>query len=237
MKWKITKDEYEALPEHFKDEYKLSGDSATLTVDGLDTKAAEKFEAERTRRRDAEKARDKAVGELETFKDGDDRPALVAKYEKDLAKEKKRAEDAEGKFTNHMRSTTLNSAAQDLAQKLSPTNAKILMPHILSRLDVDMTDPSAPKAIVLKDGKPSEATLDDLRKEMVADKDFAGIVVASQATGGAASKQADAGRRGLPTAPGNPPTSGATTPNLGDMPAKDLAARIRANRVAQGLEG
>ena len=237
MKWKITKEEYEALPEHFKDEYKLSGDNATLTLEGLDTKAAEKYEGERSKRRDAEKAAAKAIADLETFKDGDDRPSLIEKHERAIAKEKARADGAEQKHTKYLKDTTLNATARDLAAKLSPTNAKVLLPHILSRLDVDMTDPDAPKPVVLMDGKASDKTLEDLRKEMVADKDFSGIITVSQASGGAASKQTDTGRRGLPSGAGTPPNSGEQAPNLGNLPAKDLAARIRSNRAAQGLEG
>lgn len=237
VKYAITKEEYEALSPELKAEYKESGDGYKLDVSGIDAKAQDKLEGERSKRRDAEKRAKDAEDALETFKEGDDRPAIVAKAEKDVKKEKDRADKAEAKFTEKVRKDALGNTALTLAETLSKTNAKVLLPHINTRLDVDMTDPDNPKVIVLDAaGKPTDKKVDDLKAEFLANKDFSGIISASQSTGGAASKTVGSGRSGLPTGGASPQNNSATPPRLDKMSHRDLASHITAQRRERGLE-
>ena len=236
VKWKITKDEFDALSPELQGEYKVDGEGYKLDVTGIDVKANEKVDAERDKRRAAEKKAKDAEDALDAFKEGDDRPSLVANHEKALKKEKDAREAAEKKYTDKVRKDALGNTANTLATALSATNAKVLLPHINGRLDVDMTDPDNPKVVVLDaDGKKTDKTVDDLKAEFVANKDFSGIITGSKATGGAASKSVDTGGSGHPSRPGFTPPTG-NTPNLANASSADLVKHIEARRAARGQE-
>lgn len=235
VKYNITKEEYAALSPELQAEYRESGDGYKLDVSGIDLKAADKLEGERSKRRQAEKEKKDAEDALEAFREGDDRPAMQAKHEKDIKKEKDRAEAAEKKYTDKVRKDTLGDTANTLATALSGTNAKVILPHITSRLDVDMTDPENPKLVVLgADGKPTDKKIDDLKAEFLANKDFAGIVIASRASGGGASKSGESGRSGLPSGGAAPFTNTGNKAPLDSLSNRDLIAEVEARRAARG---
>lgn len=103
-----------------------------------------------------------------------------AKLEKVEAKYKT---DLEG-VTGHLREAHTTTAARALAAKLS-ASPDLLLPHILARLAFDM-DGGTPKTRVLKDGKLSELTIDDLEKEILASPTFAPVLIGSRGSGGGA---------------------------------------------------
>src|SRR5690606_4049932 len=91
----------------------------------------------------------------------------------------KEANEQLAKKDEYIKKTLLESAAKDVAA--IATSPSILMPHVKSRLTVDF-DGDEPKIKVLdKEGKASSASLDDLKKEFVANKEFSSIIVASKA--------------------------------------------------------
>lgn len=82
----------------------------------------------------------------------------------------------------------VRSVAESIAMKVakSPTEVPLFIPHILPRLAVEITDGEARTRVLDADGKPSAASLEDLQKEILANKMFAAVLMGSQATGGGA---------------------------------------------------
>ena len=234
VRYKITKEEFDALSPEMQKEYNAKDSHYILDLAGIDLSGATKYESERDKRRAAEKKAKDAEDALETFKEGDDRATMLERHNRDLKKEKERGDKAEERAKGLSRKYELESAADKLSEKLNPKLAKVMRPHVMARLDMDYTDPDAPKLVVLdKDGKASTATTDDLYKEFVANKDFAGIVVTSQATGGVPPRTDVPRDRGNPGPLGNlspPPRgndAGAARP-FSQMGGKDLLATIEA---------
>lgn len=238
VKYSITKEEFDALSPELKAEYKESGDAYKLDVSGIDAKAQDKLDGERSKRRDAEKKLRESEDAMELLKEGDDRSAIVAKADRDVRKAQGERDTAQATLLVVQKRNTTEKDANELATKLNPKAVKVILPHIMSRLDVDMTDPLSPKTVVLGlDGKPSGKTLDDLRAEFVANVDFAGIIVATSATGGAASRPGATGGSGQPSRPGAfPIIPGANRPDLGRMTATDLAAHVTNVRRSRGQD-
>lgn len=90
-----------------------------------------------------------------------------------------------------IQSITVGAEAKSLAAELAiDGSAAVLMPHIESRLAMDVRDgkpvmkDGRPVLKVLKDGKPSAMTLDDLRAEIEGMPAFAPILKGSKASGG-----------------------------------------------------
>lgn len=101
---------------------------------------------------------------------------LTGKYQPELEMKDKLLQDA-----------TVNATANSLANEIGiPGSAKALLPHIKSRLKMDIKDGKAVTVVTGPDGKPSAYTLDDLKQEFINDAAFAPLIVGSKATGGGA---------------------------------------------------
>lgn len=235
LKYLITKAEYDALKPELQVVYSdETDDQYKLGVTGIDLKAQDKLEGERGRRRAADKKAADLQAEIDTMKEGDDRPALIAKHERDMAKLKGEKEKSDNTLLTVQKKSTLDRDAAALAKELSPAHTTLLMPHILSRLDVDLTDPLNPRTVVLVDGKASDKKLSELKAEFLANKEFSGIVVASSATGGAASRPGATNRSGMPS--GAAPQNNAPADLSKPEARAGMIDRIRAGRQARGLE-
>lgn len=217
LAFKINKAKYDALSDDMKAEY-IAGDKDgefVLDVSGLP-------EPEDTgplkRALESEKEKHKATkGELATAKqtiaEFPDVEALKTNHEKEVGKYKKFTESA-----------LIDGVANEIAGKIS-TAPKLLAPHIKARLVADMTG-DEPVTKVLKDGKPSDMTIDQLREEVVANPDFKAILIGSKASGG-----------GAPKAPAKPlgggaPKDGEQVTDLSKAPASALVERIQARKAA-----
>lgn len=138
--------------------------------------------AAKAARREAE---EKAKAEAEELaRKGGDVAALEkswqAKLDKALAESADAIKDRDGRLVD----LTVNATAQRLAAELSvPGSADVLLPHIKSRLAYA----DGKLSVLDGDGKPSASTVEELAKEIAANKAFAPLIVASHATGGGAS--------------------------------------------------
>lgn len=116
--------------------------------------------------------------------------ALERSYTKKLADREKELTTENQTLTEAVREATVTREASALASKIAGDNSKILLPHILPRLSVELVKSgtkTVPEVrVVGADGKPSALTIADFEKEIVADPTFSAIVVASKASGGSA---------------------------------------------------
>lgn len=88
-----------------------------------------------------------------------------------------------GSLKNIMVDNVAIQAANDIACEGS---AVVLLPHIRARLAMESVDGVPVTRVLGPDGKPSAATIEELKAEFVANPAFAGIIAGSKASGSGA---------------------------------------------------
>lgn len=167
---------------------KVEGIPQGEDVAGLKAKVEEllnekKAAAQKAREAEAETKR---IAEEAARKSGDVE-ALEKSWQEKLAKrEQELTADRDG-LSSQIKALTVGRAATDLSSELAvPGSAKALLPHIERRLSMDVRDGQAVVTVLDANGKPSAATLDELKAEIASDPVFAPLIAASKATGGGA---------------------------------------------------
>lgn len=189
LKYKIDAATYAALPEAVKVEYRAEGDSFILGVEGIDT--ADELRRARDRERDAaanERRRreglETQLAELQPKIEGV--AALESSFNEKLETERTAAKAREAALTAVLHTHVVGKTAADLARELAPQADALLLPHITSRLNLDLTTGTPVLRVLDAAGKPSAATLDELKTEFATNPAFSSIIVASKASGGGA---------------------------------------------------
>jgi hypothetical protein len=160
----------------------------------VDELLAEK-KADHAKRKEAEEAARLAAEEI--ARKAGDVGALEKSWQDKLASTTA-DKDAEIKRLNDsLTGVLVDSVASQLASDLAiQGSANVLLPHIRARLAVDYTDGKPVTRVLDAAGKPSAATIDELKAEFAATPAFAPIVAGTKASGGGAS---GAGRGGAAT--------------------------------------
>lgn len=233
LKFRITKSQYEKLSEDFKAEYQADGDSHfKLDVSGIDDPAELRRAKERAEARAEELG--ETVTELETkvttleasqTKEGRDAQNIdkrwKTKYDRDIASKDEEIATRD----NFIRESLVETAATALAVEISTVPA-LMSKTIKERLTVDFSGDKPKVAILGADGKPDPAlTMTKLREEIVANKDYAPILVGNKATGG------DAQRGRLPA--GGATSATGKDVDVNSLSNDDFAARVRARKEGQ----
>jgi hypothetical protein len=224
LKFKINKSAFEKLSDEMKNEYIAGENDGEYVLDVSDLPKGEDvgpvkraLEAEKNKSKGLKAQLDEANGKIEAMPNIDE---LKANHEKET-----------GKLKTFADKSLRESVATELAAKISTAPA-LLKPIILARLSVDLSG-DEPKTIVLgPDGKPAaDFTIDKLREELVANKDYKTIMIGSKATGG--------GAPGTGTKPlgGGAPKVGeqedGKVPDLSAMKPDAFAERISARLAAK----
>lgn len=235
LKRSITKAEFDALPKDIQTEYLADGDNYKLDIAGDEDTGALKRAKDREKqlRQEAEDKLKQAQEELDRI-NGDDarKKGDIATLEKSWQKklDDQKAE-YDGKLTKRdaaLKKSLIDDAALKIATKISSAPALIL-PHIKARLQADL-DGDVPATKVLDlNGVVSTATLDDLEKEIIANKEFSAIIIAGKGSGGSTKNDQN---RGSATK-----TNFTNTNNDAPIPAhkqsaKDLAAALKERKEA-----
>ena len=196
LKRKINKETYEKLSDEMKTIYTASGDDYVLDAeDAKELKNAK--DQEKQRAKDLQTELDSLRAKLEAIED--EKAQEIAKKTGDLAAlEKSWKEKAEKEKepliaeNNKLRAAAVKSlvdgTAGVIAQEIA-TVPSLMARAIKDRLTVDFDGDEPTLRVLGPDGKPSALTIDDLKKEFVANKDYSAIIVGSKATGSSASKQ------------------------------------------------
>lgn len=193
LKRKIDKETYEKLNAEIKAIYRASGDDYLLDAEDDSEPSAELKRAkdrEAQNARDEKKRADALQAQIDELTGNDARKrGDIETLEKSW---KEKLENTTKEFTTKLstrdsfiRDTLVDSVAQKLASEISNAPA-VLLPHIKARITADLDGETPTTKILDAQGKPSALTVDDLRKEFVANKDFSSIIVASKASGSAA---------------------------------------------------
>jgi hypothetical protein len=233
IKFKITKTAFEKLSDDLKEAYKADGDHYVLDATGAPepegsaelTRALERIKAERDDLKDELKTTTEKLTAVEkTMTEGDrDVTKLTKRYETKLADQKAEFEGKLGTKDKIIIDGEVERAAEKIASTIS-TSPNVLKPHVLQRLTAEFGEDGRPVVKVLKDGKVSDVTLDKLGEEFVANKDFAAIIRASNASGGRATAPS-----AKPAMPGNSEQA----PDLTKLSTADMVERVRAVKASQ----
>ena len=201
MALKLTVDSLDGLDDGVKTLYKEDNGKFRLDLDGYedttglkaqrDALLNEKKEAQR-KAKEAEEAA-KAAAEEAARKSGDV-SALEKSWQEKLATTETNYKNLNESLTKQIHGLTVGQTATKLAAELAISgSADVLLPHIQSRLTVEIKD-GAPSVRVLDlQGKPTAMTVDELKQEFISNKAFAPLIAASKATGGGASTTNNSG--------------------------------------------
>jgi hypothetical protein len=118
-----------------------------------------------------------------------DLEALEVSYKTKIADVEARGKEVETRLQTSLRGVLVESEAQRLASKLAldADAAELLAESIQRRLAVEIGNDGKAIARVLDSaGKPSAATIEDLEKEIIGTKKYAGLLLGSRASGSSA---------------------------------------------------
>jgi len=188
LKRKVSKEEYEKLSDLLKGEYVEKDGDYVISLDGDDElrrakdnevkNHGETKEALRKLREDMAKLTDntsRRTGDVEALD-----KSWAEKFNTMQTELQGQVNQSNSLVVNTLRDLTTS----EIANKIS--NAPSLMKKILAdriAIEIDGEKPSI--RVLGLDGKPSAMSLDDLQKEIVANKEYAPIIVTSKASGGA----------------------------------------------------
>lgn len=191
-------DSLEGLEEAHKSFYEEKDGKFFLKINGLpqpqsnddglrkkvDELLAEKKAEEQKRKEAEELARKEA--EESARKKGDIDALEKSWSDKYAARENELLDQIKG-LEGQTYKLTVGQTASSLANELAVSGcSSVLLPHITSRLQVETVDGEVKVRVLDTQGKPSAATIDDLKKEFRDNPAFKPLIVASGASGGGA---------------------------------------------------
>jgi len=110
--------------------------------------------------------------------------ALEASWKEKFANETTARDTQIDEYKSMINNMTVGTAANSLANELAISgSADLLLPHIERRLAVEMSEGKPIVRVLGRDGKPSAASLDDLKAELGNNAAYAPILVGSKASG------------------------------------------------------
>lgn len=172
-----------------KFQLKVEGIPQSEDVSGLKAKLEEllgESKAAKAKAREAEEAAKKA--EEERARKAGDVEALENSWREKLTKREQELLSERESLASQIKELTVGRAATDLAAELAVQgSAKALLPHLQARLSMDIRDGKPTVVVLDANGKPSAATLEELKAEFVNDPAFAPLIVGSKASGSGAS--------------------------------------------------
>lgn len=172
-----------------KFQLKVEGIPQGEDVSGLKAKLEEllgESKAAKAKAREAEEAAKKA--EEERARKAGDVEALENSWKEKLTKREQELLSERESLASQIKELTVGRAATDLAAELTVQgSAKALLPHLQARLSMDLRDGKPTVVVLDANGKPSAATLEELKAEFVNDPAFAPLIVGSKASGSGAS--------------------------------------------------
>lgn len=111
--------------------------------------------------------------------------ALKKSYDDKLKEKQTEFDGKYNKLNTLVEKHMLDGKALELATEISTVPA-LMVPHVRGRLKLEEVDGELTIQVLGSDGKPSAHSLDDLRKELLSNKNFAPILIGSKASGGGA---------------------------------------------------
>lgn len=223
LKRKITKAEFDALNEVLKPEYVVKGDGYVLdTDDAAELLTAKQKEVDEHKGTKAE--RDRLQSELDTLKNevarkSGDFGSIEQSYKDKLTAAEKERDDARAETSSVVKSLTVDKLAAEISQM--STVPSLFLPVVAQRLTAEIIDGKAVVRVMGADGKPTAATIDDLKKELASIPEYKHIIKAGSQASGSATPPTNGG-----SAPFNGQQQG-TPKSFSDMKPADLVNQIK----------
>lgn len=161
-------------------------------IQKMDSKITELLDEKKAAKKKADDAIEQARKDAEEAarKSGDVDALDKSWQEKYSKREAELINDFEPKINqlqNLLHKKTVMASAIEIASDLAlPGSAKALLPHIQSRLEMEVKDDEAITVVRGLDGKPSALTLDELKTEIKNEPAFAPLIAGSKSSGGGA---------------------------------------------------
>lgn len=220
MKHKVTAEQYAKMSPEFQAEYSQDADGGfTLSVEGLEDTGA--LRRAKDNEVNARKTAEQKVRDL-TAQLAEATESTTTAVTAEANKHKATTE----KLSSFARNALVNSVASQLASSISDSPS-LLVPVITARLMADIDADVPVTRVIGADGKVSKATLDDLKAEIVANKEYSGIIRVSKTSGGGATRQPSNGGAGQHQQQQKPNEQA----NLAKMSPKDLVAEVKARQA------
>lgn len=203
FKRKLTKAEFEKLTEVQQQLYIADGDNYILNIE--DTafenlkieKANLKKELDEYKEKEVERiaaaeerVRKKAEDDYKKAKSDKDIETVEKSWSDKYSKLETQFNDLTLKHNDYVKSSLINAEVNRIANEIS-TVPDVILPHIKSRLDVDLTGEQAKLFVLDKQGQRSALTVDELSKEFIDNPSFSAIIKASSANSGASNRPFD----------------------------------------------
>lgn len=196
LKYKITKEEFDALDPLIQAEYKGDGAGYVLDTDvqNQDTSALVnahqrvKDELRTYREQEAERLRlaeERIREELRTSGNTTELERRMVEERETLRREK---DEQLNRRTQQLSRVLVQDRAAALARELSGAAWQVMLPHVQGRLVADLDSDTPACKVVAADGQPSTLTIEDLKKEFLNNPAFASIIVGVDSSGGGANR-------------------------------------------------
>lgn len=225
----------EGLEESLHEHYKKRGDKYVLDITGDDDTTALRNAKDREKKR----ADDEAQARRDLEKEYTTLQRKLSDLEANPETEtlRKQVEESDAKFsklTERLKDTAKRNEAERIASEISKA-PKLLSRFVADRLTVDLDeDFNTVVKPTTADGKTADDfTVDALKKEFAANKDFSDIIVASKASGGGAPRGGTEESRNSGRGAFNQ-TQQKDAPLLSELPTSDLVAAMKAKKEASG---
>lgn len=236
MKRKISKEEFEKLSDALKENYKEKNGTYLLTIEDDDDAIIELRQARDHEKEDHRNTKLK-LKDLETKLDeltngkhklDGNIEALEKSWKQKFEDMKKELSEENGKLKGMLSGSVKETALMTLSNKIvKPEFQRFFKKDVETRFDVELDSGVPTLRILGKDGKPSALTLEDFEKEIVANKEYASILIASRASGaGGTDKPKPAGGTVQTDSEGKPL-------NFATMRPTELAARLTASKTTE----
>jgi hypothetical protein len=191
MKRRITKAEYDALPDAVKAFYTVDGDNFKLMLTDDDDPDALRRARDREKQeaKDAKKRVAELEAELDTLKTGDARKTGDIKLIEESWKTKLSASESQRDtrikaLIGNIEKMLVEGETTKIASAITkPENAFILTPHIQGRISIEWNGDEPTVRVKDRQGKPSAMSTEDLQKEFASDSRFSTLILGSKGSG------------------------------------------------------
>lgn len=234
MKRKISKEEFDKLSDVKKEDYKEKNGSYFLDIEDDDeaiVSLTQAKENEKNRRKELQKELDTLKEQIQEITNEKNRKtgdveALENSWKERLTKRETELTSELNKLRSSVINTSRDNLLTQLASKLAKSDShRLFKKGIEDRIHSEFDGEKVVHRILDKEGKPSALGIEDFEKEILANKEFSSILVASKASGAGGSDTKKLGA-------GSPPNA-EKPPLLANMKPSEIAAGITARKQAQ----
>lgn len=201
LKVKITKEEYDALPDVLKAEYKGSGAGYVLDTDFVPEDVAplrnalERVREENRQMREAQNERDRQTEERlrEELRTSGNTEELERRLTQEREQLREQLTGNISRRDQQLSRILVDDRAESMSRDLAGENWALLLPHIKMRLRADLDGDTPTCKVCSADGQPSTLSLADLKQEFLQNALFATILVGVNSSGGGTARNPGGG--------------------------------------------